>query len=151
VDTEQIRQTAKAKWLDYYQKNRHWINNLQVWITCDDVRRPLSSFILGALGSVDQELTKLLPLLVELNSDPDQLIRVLGLNFDPDKALENLAEKKHPEHKKMLPPSGASTVINNQAVTTNLSETAMRYVASVDSDCEGVFKGKKKSRLPFEP
>ncbi len=143
MDTEQIKQSAKTKWLDYYKTNRHWINDLQVWMTNEGIRRPLSSFILGVLSSIDLQLVKMLPLLVDLNSDPDRLILALGLNFDPDQELEKInnppPEKK--EQKKMLPPSSNSSI----------SEMAIKYANQVDGNCEGVFTTKKKGRLPFEP
>lgn len=90
MNPEQLRRAVKAEWLTYYQDNRHWLTRLAVWVTCQGQRRPTSSFILAALSTLNPKLPQLLPLIVELNNDPDRIIAALGLNFNPEDELQAL-------------------------------------------------------------
>ncbi|NJL84739.1 MAG: DUF5331 domain-containing protein [Leptolyngbyaceae cyanobacterium SM1_1_3] len=98
MNTEQLRQILRQKWLDYYCENRSWLVRLGVWVTYQGQRRPSSSFILATLAILEPQLNQLLPLVVDLSSNPDRIVAALGLNFNPDEALESL-----PEQPKMLP------------------------------------------------
>lgn len=117
MNIEHLRRALKSEWLDYYRKNRHWIVRLGVWVNCQDQRRPSASFILGALSTLEPQLLQLLPLVVDLNSNPDRIIMVLGLNFNPEdelKALEAEVEaaqiqlEKAKEKVKLLPSSATN-------------------------------------------
>ena len=80
----------KEKWLQYYQANREWLNlHMQVAAvkTPDGGRRPPSYFIIGSLNGIEPKLAQLMLPFSRLNPDPDTLIEVIGLNFDPDIAL----------------------------------------------------------------
>lgn len=90
MNIEHLRRALKSEWLDYYRKNRHWIVRLGVWVNCQGQRRPSASFILGALSTLEPQLQQLLPLVVDLNSNPDRIILVLGLNFNPEDELKVL-------------------------------------------------------------
>lgn len=80
----------KQKWLQYYQLNHSWLA-LQMEVenvkTPDGGRRPSSYLILGVLNALEPKLAQLMLPFSRLNSDPDSLIEVLELNFDPDVAL----------------------------------------------------------------
>jgi hypothetical protein len=80
----------KQKWLQYYQQNHSWLA-LQMEVenvkTPDGGRRPSSYLILGVLNALEPKLAQLMLPFSRLNSDPDSLIEVLELNFDPDVAL----------------------------------------------------------------
>ncbi|MFN3678304.1 MAG: DUF5331 domain-containing protein [Thermosynechococcus sp.] len=89
MNPEQLRQSARSKWLAYYQQNRHWIVRLAIWSTYRGQRRPSSSFILGVLTALEPRLLDALPVIVELSNDPDRIISALGLNFNPDEELAN--------------------------------------------------------------
>jgi hypothetical protein len=91
--------------LTYYRDNREWIDKLGIWVTSNGQRRPSSGFILGALATLEPDLTNLLPLVVDLSSNPDRIITALGLDISPVKELAAL-EKAH----KMLPGSAQSEV-----------------------------------------
>lgn len=129
VNSEILRKSVKAKWLAYYRENRHWINRLQVWATYEGQRRPTSSFILAVVSTLDPQLTKILPLIVDLNSNPDRIVASLGLNFNPEKELQAIAERKAatPEFK-MLPPGNLP-----------IEHPTSRNAAKVDEFCEGVY------------
>jgi len=130
VNTEKLRQSLKAKWLAYYRENRPWLNRLQIWVTSKGQRRPNSSFILATLSTLDTQFNHLLPLIVDLNKDPDEIVASLGLNFDPDKELNALPEAiKDADQIKMLPPAFAK-----------MMDSPSRNAAKVDESCEGVYK-----------
>ncbi|WOD41583.1 DUF5331 domain-containing protein [Nodosilinea sp. E11] len=105
MNSKQLRRSLKIKWLTYYRDNREWIDKLGIWVTSNGHRRPSSGFILGALATLEPDLTNLLPLVVDLSSNPDRIISALGLDTSPVKELAAL-EKAH----KMLPSSPQSEV-----------------------------------------
>jgi len=105
VNSKQLRRSLKIKWLTYYRDNREWIDKLGIWVTSNGQRRPSSGFILGALATLEPDLTNLLPLVVDLSSNPDRIISALGLDISPVKELAAL-EQAH----KMLPGSAQSEV-----------------------------------------
>lgn len=100
MNSKQLRQSLRIKWLTYYRDNRDWIDRLGIWITSNGHRRPSSGFILGVLSTLEPNLNELLPLVVDLSSNPDRIITALGLNISPDKELEALIAEK-----RMLPSS----------------------------------------------
>jgi Family of unknown function (DUF5331) len=116
VDTEHLRASLKTLWLDYYRSNRIWINRLGIWVTCDGDRRPSSSFILATLAILEPKLHDILPLIVDLSSNPDRIVLALGLNFNPDSVLK---ERLEAENSLRMLPGAASSVkaIEGQAKT----------------------------------
>ncbi|MFM7423575.1 MAG: DUF5331 domain-containing protein [Elainella sp.] len=98
MNIEHLRRALKSEWLTYYRTNRDWIIKLGVWVNCQGQRRPSSSFILGVLTSLEPQLTQLLPLVVDLNCNPDRIVTALGLNFNPEDELAALAELESPAH-----------------------------------------------------
>lgn len=106
MDTEHLRASLKTLWLDYYRSNRVWINRLGIWVTCEGDRRPSSSFILATLAILEPKLHEMLPLIVDLSSNPDRIVLALGLNFNPDLALKEIAEAENSV--KLLPSSTAA-------------------------------------------
>ncbi len=94
MNTEQLRQSVKDKWLSYYEENRQWLSRLGVWVNCDGQRRPSSGFILATLSVLEPQLTQFLPLIVDLSSNPDRIILALGLNFNPEEKLEGLRKSE---------------------------------------------------------
>jgi hypothetical protein len=94
MNIQQLRQSLKIKWVDYYQKNRSWLVKMRIWGTFDGQRRPSSGFILATLSILEPQLDQFLPFIMELNSNPDQIISALGLNFNPEEEL-NIAESNN--------------------------------------------------------
>ena len=89
----------KDKWLQYYQANRDWLvlqMDLNSIPTPDGGRRPASSLILGTINALDPEAAQLMLPFSRLNPDPEKLIEVLGLNFDPDLALGGRSTSEQP-------------------------------------------------------
>ncbi len=125
MNIENLRQSLKDKWLTYYRDNRPWLARLAVWVNCNGQRRPSSSFILATLSVLEPELTVMLPLIVDLNSSPDRIVIALGLNFNPDRALDSL--NKVDEEVKLLP-AGAKP---------GIPASVSRVYAKRDEDCGG--------------
>jgi hypothetical protein len=107
VDTQHLRASLRTLWLDYYRSNRQWLNRLGVWVTCEGKRRPSSSFILATLAILEPKLHDILPLIVDLSSNPDRIVLALGLNFNPEDALKEAAKptENSVNSVKMLPSS----------------------------------------------
>lgn len=135
MNAEQLRQSLKTAWLCYYREHRGWLTRLGIWVTCEGQRRPSSSFILATLSILEPELTQLLPLIVDLSSNPDRIVMALGLNFNPDEALETANE---PEAAidgsaiKMLPGSSPKTF------EPLVEKATSRGLAIADESCHGV-------------
>jgi hypothetical protein len=73
-------------------------------VTCDGDRRPSSSFILATLAILEPRLHDILPLIVDLSSNPDRIVLALGLNFNPDQAIQDRTKEVKAENPvKMLP------------------------------------------------
>ena len=136
VNTEQIRQSVREKWLTYYAENRPWLSRLGVWVNCDGQRRPSSSFILATLSVLEPRLAQLLPLVVDLSNNPDRIVMALGLNFNPEDHVNTIAAQNGKTNKtangavKMLP--AAFNEINIQA-----SKLPDKAPAQMDEDCRG--------------
>ncbi|BAY99226.1 hypothetical protein NIES37_32050 [Tolypothrix tenuis PCC 7101] len=88
MNIQQLRQSLKMKWLSYYQQNRPWLVKMRIWATYDGLRRPSSGFMLATLSVLEPEFDQILDFIMELNNNPDEIIRALGLNFNPDKELD---------------------------------------------------------------
>ncbi|WP_414527074.1 DUF5331 domain-containing protein [Nodularia chucula] len=87
MDIQQLRQSAKIKWLSYYEQNRSWMGKMRVWGTYDGVRRPLSGFILATVAILEPQFHEVISFILSLNNNPDEIVRALGLNFNPDDEL----------------------------------------------------------------
>jgi hypothetical protein len=87
MDIQQLRQSLKMKWLDYYEENHHWLVKMQVWHTYDDLRRPSSGYILATLSVLEPQFQQILSFILDLNQNPDQIILALGLHFNPEQEL----------------------------------------------------------------
>ncbi len=102
MDVEHLRKALKLTWLNYYRTNRAWLVRLGIWVNYEEARRPSASFILGTLSVAEPELIQLLPLVVDLNANPDRIVAALGLNFNPEDELEAL--EKSIARRAMQPP-----------------------------------------------
>ncbi len=96
INIQQLRHNLKIKWLTYYQQNYHWLEKMQIWGDYNGDRRPLSGFILATVAVLEPDLSQILPLIADLNNNPDQVIAALGLDFNPDKHLHLLNQENSP-------------------------------------------------------
>lgn len=92
MNIQQLRESLKLKWVEYYYKNRPWLVKMRIWGTYDGQRRPSSGFILATLSVLEPQLDQILPFLSELNNNPDQIVAALGLNFNPEEKLHLIEE-----------------------------------------------------------
>jgi Family of unknown function (DUF5331) len=88
MNIQQLRESLKIKWLNYYFENRPWLVKMQIWGTYDGQRRPSSGFMLATLSVLEPQLDEIFPFIVDLNSNPDRIVAALGLNFNPDQHLD---------------------------------------------------------------
>jgi hypothetical protein len=133
VNSKQLRRSLKIKWLTYYRDNRGWIDKLGIWVTSNGQRRPSSGFILGALATLEPDLTNLLPLVVDLSSNPDRIISALGLDISPVKELEALVKAQ-----KMLPGSPQAEVALASSEALTIDAPPPLSPAYDDEACTGV-------------
>jgi Family of unknown function (DUF5331) len=145
VNTEELRQSVKEKWLNYYRENRAWVTRLATWGNYNGQRRPSSSFILASLSVLEPELPKLLPIMVELSNDPDRLVTVLGLNFNPENELKLLIAKETAtleaaKVKQLLPATTDTPAANLPLPEATAIETPTlppRSAVDQDANCRG--------------
>lgn len=135
MNIQHLRHSLKIKWLLYYQKNRPWLVQLQVWGTYDGQRRPSSSFILAILANLEPELTQLLPLIVALSNNPDQIVAALGLNFNPDEELKSLNE---PTFVAKINGNGNGVITANTVAATNGNGVTADNLAKANGNGNGV-------------
>lgn len=133
MNTDYLRRALKTTWLQYYRDNRPWIVRLGVWVNCDGQRRPSSSFILGTLATIEPQLLQLLPLIVDLSSNPDRIVMALGLNFSPDDELESFEKTNGSPPVKMLPGGDEAVQIDQMEGSDQRDRPSKR-----DEDCQGI-------------
>lgn len=123
----------KQKWLQYYELNHSWLA-LQMEVenvkTPDGGRRPSSYLILGVLNALEPKLAQLMLPFSKLNSDPDSLIEVLDLNFDPDVALG----KRPPMKASVSAPSAPAVAATEEVMESELEDD---FSGLSDSDESG--------------
>ncbi|MBW4447310.1 MAG: DUF5331 domain-containing protein [Spirirestis rafaelensis WJT71-NPBG6] len=88
MNIQQLRESLKIKWLNYYFENRPWLVKMQIWGTYDGERRPSSGFMLATLSVLEPQLDQIFPFILDLNNNPDRIVAALGLNFNPDQHLD---------------------------------------------------------------
>jgi cell shape-determining protein MreC len=83
---EKVTTTLQQKWLAYFEANQEWLTiDKTSWVETPDAgQRPPSYLILGVVNALEPRLSDLMTPFCKLNADPDRLIEVLGLNFDPE-------------------------------------------------------------------
>ena len=92
-NVEELKLLVKEKWLDYYEINQGWIvtftNANKYWVDCSSGgSRPHALIILGAITSSDPRITDWMTIFCQLQSNANELIKVLELDFDPDEAIK---------------------------------------------------------------
>ncbi len=92
---EKFKSALQQKWLEYFQANRSWIvlHSREDVDTPDGGSRPCAYLILGAINAMEPRTRDLMVPFCQLNTDPDKIVEVLGLHFDPEKELVKRSEK----------------------------------------------------------
>ena len=110
---EQFKAELKEKWLDYYEANRIWLqrymDSSSGW--CDKTyrkketlielgfnedyvpRRPECYFILGVVSVLEPQITNILAFVENFTNNSEQIVKALGLNFDPEIELKILSQQ----------------------------------------------------------
>ncbi|MGL5805226.1 MAG: DUF5331 domain-containing protein [Xenococcaceae cyanobacterium] len=116
---EQFKAELKEKWLNYYQENRRWLqhcmNENSGWCDCVEYneeelnsfeldedyspRRPECYFILGVVSALEPSARSLLSFMTPLNDDSEDLVKALGLDFDPELELKKRSKESEEEIK----------------------------------------------------
>ncbi|NJM69063.1 MAG: DUF5331 domain-containing protein [Scytonema sp. RU_4_4] len=117
MNIQQLRQSLKLKWVSYYYNNRSWLVKTRVWGTYDGERRPNSGFILATLSVLEPQLEEVLPFILELNNDPDQIVVALGLNFNPEEHLHLVESVDSVAESELNCESALQTLPDHQPVT----------------------------------
>ncbi|NJN75222.1 MAG: DUF5331 domain-containing protein [Synechococcaceae cyanobacterium RL_1_2] len=83
---EKVTTTLQQKWLAYFKANQEWLTiDKTGWVnTPEGGQRPPSYLIIGVVNALEPRLSDLMIPFCKLNPEPDRLIDVLGLNFDPE-------------------------------------------------------------------
>ena len=96
---ERLRVELQEKWLDYYQANRVWLEQLNGYgHRIDD-----SWFILGIITALEtkSELKELLQYFLLVTKDCDSIIKALGLDFDPELELKKRSQQETNKQKEI--------------------------------------------------
>ena len=83
-DFEEIKSALKDKWLDYYEDNQSWILKMNDW----SYARPSTALILGVISVLEPKVITYLIPMTEIDAKGNDIIRELGLNFDPETELQ---------------------------------------------------------------
>ncbi|WP_016953118.1 DUF5331 domain-containing protein [Anabaena sp. PCC 7108] len=141
MEIQQLRQALKMKWLSYYEENRLWLVKMRIWQSYDGVRRPSSGYLLATLSILEPELKNILPFILELNNNPDQIVTALGLNFNPEEELR-LLKSQHSLVKNQVvskPPTKSQVV--DTPIQTEPKQVLLRITTNVDDKREPVAVG----------
>lgn len=109
---EQFKTELKDKWLDYYEANKNWIKslidsntnwgkNLNYYYDKQELEslgyndytpcRPESLFIIGIVANLDSQLQGLFAFILK---NPDEILSIIGLDFDPEIELKKREQQK---------------------------------------------------------
>ena len=118
---EQFQAELRNKWLDYYQTNRSWLQHCMDedsgWSDSVDYdeeelesyeldveyepRRPECYFILGVASVLEPSVKGLLAFAGSLTTDSEQLVKALGLDFDPELELKKRSQQETNKQKEI--------------------------------------------------
>ncbi|MGK7881231.1 MAG: DUF5331 domain-containing protein [Crocosphaera sp.] len=97
--SQDVMASLKDKWLDFCETNPYWLEEIKnhnsfCAKTPNEGKRPHGLLMLGVISAIEPKLTNLIPIFLKLNSNPDSVIKALGLDFDPEIELEKRAEER---------------------------------------------------------
>lgn len=154
MNIQHIRESLKLKWVSYYHKNRSWLVKMRVWGTYDAVRRPSSGFILATLSILEPQLEQILPFIVELNSNPDNIVTALGLNFNPEEQLYLIESNDSRLENQLDNESLSQALPNSQPLSPSVvaTEIGADYTIFAPFVAEPVeLKSEPPSQLEYKP
>ena len=115
---EQFKAELKEKWLNYYEANRNWLQELmdrsgnwkqkihsyedeeleQLGYNDYSPRRPNDCFIFGVISNLEPQLSRLFNFLAP--NDSLEFIKQLGLDFDPEIELKKRSRQQSQQQEK---------------------------------------------------
>ena len=102
---EEIKSNLNEQWLDYYEANQSWISSALPKNSNGYLEQKiLCYFILGVISALEPKLKDILKPFSELNQQPQDLIRVLGietLQLDEKIQVRQLARENADNHNKL--------------------------------------------------
>jgi Family of unknown function (DUF5331) len=131
MDIQHLRQALKIKWLSYYEQNRSWVVKMRIWKDYDGIRRPSSGYILATLSTLEPELKKILPFILDLNNDPDQIITALCLHFNPEQELNLLKSQHSPARNEIVSTSPAHISLKDSPVNKERKQVLLKMTTGV--------------------
>lgn len=150
MNIEQFRTAVKEQWLNYFAENRIWLTRLRIWVNCDGQRRPSSSFILATLSILEPELNQLLPLIVDLSSNPDKIVAALGLNFNPDEDPSMQQRLQTVANNGKAPSNGKVKLLPAAPQPEPVSPPATPQMSTLLSKMDEACQGGRQTQLPVE-
>jgi Family of unknown function (DUF5331) len=145
MNIQELRKSLKQKWLCYYQQNRHWLEKMQIWAVFQGERRPLSSFVLATVSVLEPNLNDMLPLLVDLNTNPDDMIAALGLNFNPEKELKQLDVNEHESESYSLQETSSKHPENQRVIQIRSYDSSQHEVETKSSSVKDTVADKNRA------
>jgi len=131
MDIEHLRQSLKIKWLSYYEQNRSWLVKMRIWKDYDGIRRPSSGYIIATLSILESELKKILPFILDLNNNPDQIIAALGLHFNPEQELNSLRSQHSTAKNEIVRTSPIRIPLTDLSVTKERKQVLLKMNTGV--------------------
>ncbi len=94
---EELKPILKDKWLDYYEANQRMViqlmKNGHKLAYGNGFSRPNSEFILGIISVLEPRVEEYLFCFFLVSKDLDQIVSILGLNFNPEVELGRRREE----------------------------------------------------------
>ncbi|EAZ89628.1 DUF5331 domain-containing protein [Crocosphaera chwakensis] len=93
---EKLKVTLNDKWLDYYEGNRSWLKKELPTNSNGYMDSSILAYIiLGVIAAIEPKVKEFLEPFSELNQDPQDLLRVLEVDYlDLDRKLKERSEKR---------------------------------------------------------
>lgn len=126
MDIQHLRQSLKMNWLSYYEQNRSWLVKMRIWKDYDGIRRPSSGYIIATLSSLESEFKKILPFILDLNNNPDQIITALGLHFNPEQELNSLKSQHSTAKNEIVSTSPIRIPLTNSSITKERKQVLLK-------------------------
>jgi len=131
MDIQHLRQSLKIKWLSYYEQNRSWLVKMRIWKDYDGIRRPSSGYIIATLSILESELKKILPFILDLNNNPDQIITALGLHFNPEQELNSLKSQHSTAKNEIVSTSPVRIPLTDSSVAKERKQVLLKMTTGV--------------------
>jgi Family of unknown function (DUF5331) len=131
MDIQHLRQSLKIKWLSYYEQNRSWLVKMRIWKDYDGIRRPSSGYILATLSVLEPGLKKILPFILDLNNNPDQIITALCLHFNPEQELKLLKSQPSLAKNEILSTSPVQIPLTDSSLPKQRKQVLLKMTTGV--------------------